>query len=449
MARSENLAESAERAVLGGILINCETLPPGLETLHPGDFAGAVHANIFAAMLRLHAQQEPIDMLTVQTTLSSEAPPRQGWTLYLAELTEGVPTAANVEYYAGIVRREARRRDALQVMTEAMDKVRREGADGDEVVTELVTQLGLIQQGRELTRPVTMRDLLAAELKAIEERGKREETGLPTGFVALDRVLGGMRPGNLIILAARPSMGKSALATNILEHVATRRSKTGLLFSFEMTREEQVWRILAAEARADLRRIIRGTPNPDEWDRLYRVAPDLHTDRLAIVDKPALPIAEVRSIARTYAARQQLDLVIVDYLQLMRGEGDNREQEVASISRGLKALAMELRIPVIALSQLSRAVEARSDKRPMLSDLRDSGSLEQDANVVLFVYRDDYYHDDSDEPGVAEIAIAKNRNGPTGMVKLRWSGKHTRFDSLEEDQPALPYGGSSNPGEAA
>lgn len=438
----DNLAATAERSVLGGILLSCESLPPGLELLRPGDFSNPMHAHVFAAMQMLHSKQEPIDTITVQALLTSEGTvPRQGWPVLLAELMESTATAANVEYYAVIVRREARRRDFLSVMTEAMGIARQEGVDGDDVIARAITQLGRVAEGRELTRPVLMRDLVRPELEAMERRRNEPEiVGLPTGFLPLDRRLGGLRPGNLIILAARPSMGKSAFATNMVAHQVTRHGKAALVFTFEMTREEVVQRMLASEARADLQRIITGRTNPDEVNRLTMAANRLFTEHIAIVDKPALPIAEVRSIARTHAARQQLDVIVVDYLQLMTGVGDNREQEVASISRGLKALAMELRIPIVALSQLNRSLEQRSDKRPMLSDLRESGSLEQDANVVLFLYRHGYYEPKCQDPDVTEIGIAKNRNGPPGKIKLKWTGNHTRFDPLDDDNSNMPLG---------
>lgn len=444
--QTESLATSAERNVLGGIMLSCETLPPGLELLRPGDFVSPLHAIVFAAMLTLHAQHEPIDMVTVHGAVKNGgSDPRQGWPTFLAELTDATVTSANVEHYASIVKREARRRDAVAVFTRALHAARQEGADGDDVIIDAVTQLGILAAGREITRPVLMREVVSAEITAIGVRGTDLiPPGLPTGLAPLDNLLGGLCPGNLVIIASRPAMGKSSLALNIVTHVVTRRCKAVLLFSFEMTREEQAQRALAAEARTDFSRILVGKPNPDEWDRLTVAANTLHNDRFHIVDGAPVTIAEMRSIARAHAASHQLDLIVVDYLQQVVGTGDNREQEVSSISRGLKALAMELRIPVLAMAQLSRAVEGRSDKRPTLSDLRESGSLEQDANKVMFIYRDDYYHPDSDEPGVAEIGIAKNRNGPTGMVKLRWTGRHTRFDSLEDEDQHLPLAAHHN-----
>lgn len=430
----------AERCVLGGILISAAPLPPAIELLSPGDFAHQKHADVFSAILEVHGRNEPVDELTVYKALvRKDGEQKKGWASFLAELTSEIPTAANVEYHAKIVRSEARRRDFLAVMTDAVKRASKPGIDSDEVIDEAIRQLGHLAAGRELIRPATLREIIRDEYRAI---GNRHEhgvpPGLPTGFVALDRLLGGLQPGGVTIVAARPSMGKSAFASGVLNYLQ-RMEKTGLLFTLEMTREEQAQRVFASEGRIDLNRIRRGNLNTDEFARLAETANRLNNERIGFVDTGGLSMAELRATSRQWAAQRGLDIIVVDYLQLLTGDGDNREQEVASISRGLKSLAKELRVPVIALSQLSRRVEERSDKRPMLSDLRESGSLEQDASQVIFIYRDDYYNPKSQEPGLAEIGVAKNRNGPTGMIKLRWTKEHTRFDSLDQDkQPELP-----------
>lgn len=439
----ESLATTAERQVLGGLMLSGDVLPPGLETLRPGDFLSPLHATVFAAILELYARQEPIDQLTVHGAIREPgSAPREGWSVFLGNLTEEAVTTANVLHYAKLVRSESRRRDCLIVLNEALEKVKRESTDADEVMVEASRQLGLLAEGRELTKPVSMRELVSAGMKAIERRHEaKEPPGLQTGFAAVDRVIGGMRPGNLLLLAARPSMGKSALAQGIVDYVSVRAGKRVLWFSFEMSGEEIVDRGLAASGRVNLQRVISGALNDTDWPKLAHAAGRLHHSKTHVIDKGGLTIEEVRSISRTFAARNSdLGLIVVDYVQLMQGVGESREQVVSSISRGLKALAGELRIPVLALSQLNRALEQRNDKRPQLSDLRESGSLEQDANVVMFIYRDDYYDSETEHPGIAEIGVAKNRNGPTRMVKLRWTGEHCRFDSLEDDSPTLPYG---------
>ncbi len=426
------IAIEAEQSLLGAMMIDCAGVPVGVDTLRAGDFSDPVHAAVYSAALSLHERGEPVDVMTIRAEIGSTKL-RAGWESYVASLTELVATSANAAHYARIVRKEARRRDMLKACARAFEQAKAEGADGDEIMQGLTAYLAQLAEGRELTRPVTMRELVRAEFKAIEHRHEHGEVvGLETGFPALDRLLSGLEPAGLVIIGGRPSMGKSTLATNIVENMALRGGKRGLIFSLEMTSEEQAQRSIASEARVDLHRIRTGRLTENDWPRLAAAIGRLDTDQVALVNKGGIGVAELRSIARQYHARHPVDVIVVDYLQLMEGaSGDNREQEVASISRGLKALAMELRIPVIALSQLNRSVESRSDKRPLLSDLRESGALEQDASQVLFVYRDDFYNPKSQEPGVAEIGVAKNRNGPPGMVKLRWSGKFTRFDNME------------------
>jgi replicative DNA helicase len=284
-----------------------------------------------------------------------------------------------------------------------------------------------------------MKDLVMAELKAIEQRvAQKAPSGLRTGFDAIDRLTGGLQPGGLVIIAARPSMGKSALAAEILANVSARGDGAGLLFSLEMTAVEQAQRRIASESNVHLGRLRSGALGESDFPRMAHGVNRIFTktEQVWVADKSDLSITELRAYARSFASRHKLAAVAVDYMQLVLGDGETREQEVASISRGLKALAMELRVPVIALSQLNRAVEQRQDKRPLLSDLRESGALEQDAHQVMLIYRDDYYNPQTNSPGIAEIGVAKNRNGPTGMVKLRWRGECTRFEPLNANEAA-------------
>ena len=424
----------AERSVLGGVLILGHT-PPTVSLLRASDFASKIHALVFAAMLELSARGEAIDFITTARELAGINPPRdETWKSYLGDLTSEVPTAANVEYYAENVRKESRRRALLKIASEAVGKAQCAGADGNEVLGETVTKLSQLVNDGQVARASTMADLINQEFKAIEQRQKNGGVvGLPTGFADLDKILGGLHKGGVTVIAARPGMGKSALAANISASVAE-RGKNVLLFSLEMGREEQAQRFLAADSRVDLHRIRIGALRDSDWPKLANAMGRLYKSSIAIHDKGGLTSAELRSLARAYAVKNQVDLIVVDYLGLVHGErqrGDSREQEIAGISRDLKSLAMELNCPLIALSQLNRAVEGRADKRPMLSDLRDSGSIEQDAHQVLFIYRDDYYNQKSQDTGVAEICVAKNRNGPTGMIRLRWAAAFTKFEPME------------------
>lgn len=423
-----NAAHEAERAVLGGILLSCDHRPAELDTLTPEDFGSPQHAAIFAAMQLLAERGEPIDELTVQPILEAAEPPKGGWTKYLHALTAEIPTAANTGYYAKAVRIESRRRACVSAMLDAAKQAREPDADIDEVLGEAVSKLHDIADGGDRVDSVTLGDAVHAEFKAIEHRYESETPpGLPTGFTELDEKLGGLHPSNLVVLAARPSMGKSSLLRNILDNV-TSDGKRALLFSFEMTSAEVAQAMLAAAGGVNLARIRNGRLRDDEWPKLAAVMGHrLGHDRLQIVDKPYMRIGDIRAKARQFAARGGIDLMAVDYLQLITGEGRTREEEISRISRGLKTLAMELGIPIIAVAQLNRALEQRPNKRPMLSDLRDSGALEQDANMVLFVYRDEVYNADSSAKGIAEIIVAKNRGGPVGTIELGWEGPYTRF----------------------
>jgi len=405
-------AFEAERSVLSCILLSCADVPPAMDLLRPEDFLDRRHMHVFIAMADLAGRDEPIDVVTVLAALREEAiAPKTGWAAYLSELADYSPTAANVEHYTQIVRREARRREFVALTTTAVTKASVPGADADEVFTSMVSDLGQVAEGRDLVRPVSVRDIVRTEFASVQTRAESGDsvTGLRTGFPHLDTMLGGL-PNSLVLI----------------------------VFSLEMSREEYGQAAMASEAKINLQRLRNGTLGDHEWPALTNASDRLSGTDCAIVDKPALDVSEVRSITRQYASRHKLGLVVVDYLQLMQARADSREQEVAAISRGLHALARELCVPVIALSQLNRGLESRGDKRPMLSDLRESGSLEQDAHQVLFIYRDDYYNTDSKQGGTAEIAIAKNRNGPTGMVRLKWIGSCTRFESFA---PPADFGG--------
>lgn len=428
-----------ERSILGGVLLECQDLPPGVETITVNDFLVTTHRLIWGAMLSLNEKREPIDLITVGAVLNGVTPaPSVGWSAYLSELTDHTPTSANLAHHAQVLQRQVRRRDFVTVMGKALERAKDPTIDGDELMTEAVTELGRLADSRAFVRPAPLKDSVRAEFKAIEERGRGGFTGLPMGFASIDGITGGMAPGTQIIVAARPSMGKTAFANNVVHNVSVQGESNSLIFSLEMNSQEQAQRFIAQDGRIDLRRIRTGRLRDSDWPKLAHTAQKLHNDRVHIVDKAGLSITELRSIARQHASRRAVHLIVVDYLQLMEGVGDNREQQVASISRGLKALAMELRVPLIAISQLNRSVEMRQDKRPMLSDLRESGSIEQDADLVIMLYRDDYYHPKSDDEGLCEVAVTKQRNGPTGMHKLRWFKEYTRFAALDEEPRPMP-----------
>lgn len=414
-----SMATDAERNALGGILIAGGREWP--DTLRIGDFSDVRHARVFGAMQALQARNEPVDASTVVAELGCISDTDMA--TYVFALSRDALTSANVQFHAQAVRREARRRDLVVACESVLTKARQDGSDADELLQHMVTRLAQLAEGRELTRPSTMAELVRDEYLAIEKRHNQAEVvGLRTGFRELDDLLGGLQPSGLVVIGARPGMGKTTLATNIVENLTIRAGKTALFFSLEMTKAEQTQRSLASEGMVDLHKIRTGKGFVDaDWQKLASAMNTLSTDRLLLADKPGLDVAEVRAIARQAHSRRKLDVIAVDYLQLMEGHGQTREQEVSGISRGLKTLAMELQIPVIALSQLNRASE-KDGTRPRLGHLRESGSLEQDASQVLLLHREQ----NADE---TEVCVAKNRNGPTGMVKLQWHGRYTRFAS--------------------
>jgi replicative DNA helicase len=436
MTDDQSVAINAERSVLGAILITCDSWAPEVELLAPGHFSCPVRSRIFEAMSGLHESGEPVDTLTTMGALKNfKDPPGKGWATYLAELAGLCPTAANMGHHADLVLRESRRRDYVDVMSMAIQKARNPGADADEIMTSAMIRLGRISEGRQIVRPRRLGEILKDELSGLDER-RRSETpvGHQTGFDELDQLICGLVPGHLIVIAGRPSMGKSSFARNILNRLGS-TGIPNLLFSFEMSEEEIGQASVAAKAQVNLQKIRTANLNPLEYDRVVKAMASYHKSESAIIDRPGMAIAEIRTAARSYASQNRLGLIAVDYMQIAVGKGQTREQEIASISRGLKALAKELKIPVIALSQLSRALESRPEnqRRPRLSDLRESGAIEQDADEVLFVYRDEYYNPGTKEPGIAEIGVAKSRNGPTGRIKLRWLGEYTKFENLNQE----------------
>ncbi len=428
----------AERSVLGAMLLDRSALLETIEFLKSEDFYRPAHATIFEAVLRLFERSEPVDEVTVTAELRAAGKlDAVGGAPAVAALTESVPTAANARHYANIVRNRALTRRLIQAATTIAGAGYESGAEIDLLLDEAEAKIFEITRDREHRTFVPLKDAVKDAFKRIEKLYERKEavTGVSTGFVDLDRLTSGFQGGDLIIVAGRPSMGKTAFALNVALNAAIRHKIPVAVFSLEMSTIQLVMRMLCSEARIDSHRLRGGFLKDSDWPKLARAAGALAEAPLYIDDSGALSVLEMRAKARRLQAEKGLAMVVVDYLQLMRGRSsaEGREREISEISRGLKALAKELTIPVIALSQLNRSLEQRTDKRPMLSDLRESGAIEQDADVIGFVYRDEYYNPDTEAKGIAEIIVGKQRNGPTDTVRLKFFNEYTRFENYTPD----------------
>jgi replicative DNA helicase len=432
----------SERALLGGLLQEPQHLTEVIEIVKPADFYRPDHAALFELMGQMEAAKEEIDLVTLPERLRREGrEERYGGIAYVAELPMYAPSTANLKHYAAVIREQSVRRQLI-ITTERLSNQAFDGPSDlghllENAVKE-ITNLG-VEHNRRSWEQISL--ILDDEIAKMEVRGKLggDIVGVQTGFIELDKKLAGMQRGDLLILAARPSMGKTALALNIAQNAAIKSDVGVGIFSLEMARGQLVNRMLSTHGLVSASNIRLGKLSEDEWGRLLEAQEDLRRAKILIDDSAALSINDVRARARKLQIEcPTLGLIVVDYLQLMRGQGgdgQSRVQEVAEISRGLKALAKDLNVPVLALSQLSRAVEKREDKRPMLSDLRESGSIEQDADVIMFIYRDEYYNKDSAEQNVAEVLVSKQRNGSTGTIKLVFQGEYTRFDNLASEDP--------------
>jgi replicative DNA helicase len=430
----------AERSILGAVLLEDTALLTVFETIKSQDFYLEGHRKIFEKMLHLMNNSRPIDLVTLKDELQkSNDLESVGGAAYLASLTDGLPRAINIEYYAQIVKEKSTLRRLIHISNETMTRSYQDEDSAEEILHHVEKAVFDIasQQFHSSFSPIT--PIVDEVYKHIEElfNKKAPVTGLETGFADLDRMTAGLHPSDLIIVAARPGLGKTSLCLNIAEHLAIRKEKSVGIFSLEMSKEQLVKRLLCSEARIDAHRINTGFLNKEDWNRLSRASGDLSGTKIFIDDTASITIPELRSKSRRLSLEHGLDLLIVDYLQLMSGSGvryENRTQEISQISRGLKGIAKELNLPVIAVSQLSRAVEARrGDHRPQLSDLRESGSIEQDADVVMFIYREDMLNPTEENTGQAELIIGKQRNGPTGTIQLAFSRQFTRFDSLYQE----------------
>lgn len=432
----------AEQAVLGAMMLEHNAVVAAMEKLRPGDFYREVHRMIFEAMEHLHHDNKEVDVITLPEELRRmKKLDDVGGLEYILSLPNLVATAANIEYHANIVAEKALARNIITTCTELTS----EAYDGEKEPEDLLddAERRILQISESKRRGdfapvgVVVEETLDKITKLYEN--KAGITGLPTGFRDLDRLTSGLQPSDLILVAARPSMGKTAFTLNIAQNVGVKQHKTVAFFSLEMSQEQLVQRLLCQIAHIDSQKLRTGQLNSDdEWTKLTDACDKLYQAPIYIDDTPGISVTEMRSKARRLKAEHGLDLIIVDYLQLMQGRSsESRQQEISEISRSLKALARELKVPLIALSQLSRSVESRQDKRPMLSDLRESGALEQDADIVSFLYREDYYDKETENQHITEIILAKHRNGPVGSVKLYFKGEYTLFlnlDTTHEDR---------------
>ena len=428
----------AERAVIGAMMLNADAIMVCSELLTSDEFYQQQYGIIFDALVEMYKDGVGADLVTLQNKLrEKEVTPELYSVECLGELLASVPTSANVKFYAEIVHEKAVLRRLIRVSEQVTKDCYMDSQPLEDILEDTEKSVFDVIQQRGGSEFEPIRDVVLRTLDSIEKAAKQKGniTGLETGFRDLDAKTAGLQKSDLILIAARPAMGKTAFVLNIAEYVALHSNSTIALFSLEMSKEQLVKRMLAMNSMVDSQKIRTGDLEDDDWDKLVGSVRKIGNSNLVIDDTSGITASELRSKCRKLKIEQGLDLVIIDYLQLMTGAGkrksDSRQQEISDISRSLKVMARELNVPVIALSQLSRAVESRPDKRPMLSDLRESGAIEQDADIVMFIYRDEYYNPDSEKKGVAEVIVAKQRSGPTGPVELAWLSQYTKFGNLE------------------
>lgn len=428
----------AEKAVIGAMMLDSDAIMVCSEILTAGEFYQQQYGIIFDALVEMYRDGIGADLVTIQNKLrEKEVTPELYSVEYLGELLASVPTSANVKFYAEIVHEKAVLRRLIKVTEQVTRECYMDSQPLEDILEDTEKSVFDVIQQRGGSEFEPIRDVVLRTLDSIEKAAKQKGniTGLETGFRDLDAKTAGLQKSDLILIAARPAMGKTAFVLNIVEYVALHSNSTIALFSLEMSKEQLVKRMLAMNSMVDSQKIRTGDLEDDDWDKLVGSVRKIGNSNLVIDDTSGITASELRSKCRKLKIEQGLDLVIIDYLQLMTGAGkrksDSRQQEISDISRSLKVMARELDVPVIALSQLSRAVESRPDKRPMLSDLRESGAIEQDADIVMFIYRDEYYNPDSEKKGVAEVIVAKQRSGPTGPVELAWLSQYTKFGNLE------------------
>ena len=427
----------AEQSVIGSMIMDQDAIVTAMEILLQEDFYHKQYGILFDAMIELYSSGQPVDLVTLQNKLKEKDVPQEVSSLeFVGELVRAVPTSANVKYYCNIVKENSMKRKLIRV-TEAIENECYAGKESlESVLDKTEHDIFALLSSRTGGDYVPIRQVVMNALEKIEKASQQDGnvTGIPTGFIDLDYRTAGLQPSDLVLIAARPSMGKTAFVLNIAQYVAFHENMCTAIFSLEMSKEQLVNRLFSLESRVDAQALRTGNLSDADWAKLVEGAGIIGDSELIIDDTPGISISEMRSKCRKYKLEHDLKLIIIDYLQLMSGSGrstDSRQQEISDISRSLKALARELNVPVLALSQLSRAVEQRPDHRPMLSDLRESGAIEQDADVVMFIYRDDYYNKDTELKGISEIIIAKQRNGPIGTVNLAWLPEYTKFANLE------------------
>ena len=422
----------AEQSVLGAMLLEQDAVYVALEILKPEDFYKEAHREIFNAMVILFGKEEPVDLLTLTEEMRArETLDAVGGIPYLTSLTSNVPVTVHVEYYAKLVEEKAVLRRLIQSSREIMQLGYRPEVEAQELIEQAQKNIYDITQSQYRQGFTQIKELLNTTFDEIEKRYENKEaiTGMTTGFNDLDHKLSGFHPSDLILVAARPAMGKSAFALNLAQNAALKGGAAVAIFSLEMSKEQLILRMLAAESMVDLSKIQSGRLNEEEWKRIAQAMVPLSQAKIHFDDSAGTSVTEMRSKSRRLKMEKGLDLVLIDYLQLMQGETrtENRQQEISQISRNLKIMAKELDCPVIALSQLSRAPEQRSDHRPILSDLRESGAIEQDADVVMFLYREAYYDEESEKQNLAEIIVSKHRHGETGTIEMVWLGQYQKF----------------------
>ena len=427
----------AEQSVIGSMIMDRDAIMTASEVITSEDFYQSQYGVLFDAMLELYNEGKPVDLVTLQERLrEKDVPPEISSLEFVRDLLDAVPTSANVRHYATIVQEKSMLRKLIKVNEDIANTCYLAREKTEDILEETEKKIFDLLQYRSTGDFVPIKQVVLNALDKIEKASKNKGTvtGIPTGFIDLDYKTSGFQPSDLILIAARPSMGKTAFVLNVAQHMAFKEGKTVAIFSLEMSKEQLVNRLFSLESKVDSQALRTGNLTDEDWAKLIEGAAVVGKSNLIIDDTPGISIAELRSKCRKFKLEHDLGIIIIDYLQLMSGgkHSESRQQEISEISRSLKAVARELNVPVVALSQLSRAVEQRPDHRPMLSDLRESGAIEQDADVVMFLYRDDYYNKETDKKNIAEVIIAKQRNGPIGTVELVWLPNYTKFANMKK-----------------
>jgi len=426
----------AEQSVIGAMIMDANAITVAADILTGDDFYDRNYGTIFETMLEMRNSGSPVDPVTLQAKLKEkDVPPEISSLEFLIDMRDDALTPVNTKHYATIVHEKSVLRKMIKINQEIENSCYAGKDNMESILEDAEKRVFQLAQQRNTGEFVPIRQVVSNAMDKIDKASKMNGyvTGIATGFIDLDYRTAGMQPSDLVLIAARPSMGKTAFALNIAQNVAFRQKKCVAIFSLEMSKEQLVNRMFSLESNVDAQKLRTGQLADNEWERLIESAAEIGKSKLIIDDTPSISVAELRSKCRKFKMDQDLSMIIIDYLQLMSGSGKNESHqlEIAEISRSLKAVARELSVPVLALSQLSRGVEGRPDHRPMLSDLRDSGAIEQDADVVMFIYRDDYYHPDTEKKGISEIIVAKQRNGPIGTVELVWLPEYTKFANLD------------------